>query len=273
MKTRLRIRPASVGHDNSTMPSKITVALRALLFLVACLVILIVAGPLTKTVSPLRGQLLVGMVTSLFTFALTFVFVRWDGLQLRDVGAAVSAHTVPQLFLRVCDRIGACRVANHGCLRRRAYALGGRSSSILGRHTPRARRLFCSRSPGRVSLPRLPPPPSRECMGRLGSSLSDRSGLHPGTRSRRMELVAFSTGSTGGGASVRYGGSGDTRYCRSSGHSHCLQFRPVVYGSEGDCRRLEASRRCRLRPSGGYPGLRRLLGRHACRHGGLLDMA
>src|SRR5882757_7117135 len=99
MKTRLRIRPASVVHHNSTMPSKKTVALRALLFLVACPVILIVAGPLTKTVSPLRGQLLVGMVTSLFTFALTFVFVRWDGLQLRDVGSAVSPHTVPQLFL------------------------------------------------------------------------------------------------------------------------------------------------------------------------------
>jgi len=81
------------------MTSKKTVALRTLLFLVACPVILIVAGPLTKTVSPLRGQLLVGIVTSFLTFVLTFVFVRWDGLQLRDVGTAVSVHTVPQLFI------------------------------------------------------------------------------------------------------------------------------------------------------------------------------
>jgi hypothetical protein len=81
------------------MTSKKTVALRALLFLVACPVILIVAGPLTKTAAPLRGQLLVGIVASFFTFLLTFVFVHWDGLQFREVGTGVSVHTVPQLFV------------------------------------------------------------------------------------------------------------------------------------------------------------------------------
>src|ERR1017187_6016840 len=79
--------------------------------------------------------------------------------------------------------------------------------------------------------------------------------------------------STGGGPSLRNGSSLDTRYCRSSGHPHCLQFRSVVYGSEGDCRPLETSRRCRVRPSGRYTELRRLLGRHAPCRLGLLAMA
>jgi hypothetical protein len=84
--------------NHATLISKKTVALRALLFLAASPAILIVAGPLTKTASPLRGQLLVGIVTSFFTFVLTVVFVLCDRLGFGDVGTAVNVHTLPQLF-------------------------------------------------------------------------------------------------------------------------------------------------------------------------------
>jgi uncharacterized protein len=75
-----------------------TVVLRALLFLVACPVVLAFAGPLTKTASPLMGALVVGTISSFFTFLLTLLFVHWDGLNLRDVGACVSIHSTPRLL-------------------------------------------------------------------------------------------------------------------------------------------------------------------------------
>ena len=81
------------------MTSKTTVTLRVLLFLIACPVVLIFAGPLTKTVSAQLGPLLVGTVTSFFTFVLTVLFVRWDGLRLRDVGVGFNSRTVPRLLL------------------------------------------------------------------------------------------------------------------------------------------------------------------------------
>jgi len=85
---------------------------------------------MTKTVSPLRGQLLVGAATSFFTFALTFAFVRWDGLQLRDVGTAVSAHTVPQLLLGFV--IGSALVA----LQIVTVLAGAHTHWVVGPHQP-----------------------------------------------------------------------------------------------------------------------------------------
>ena len=79
------------------MTSKAVTALRALLFLIACPVILIFTGPLTRMVSPEAGPLLVGSIAGALTFALTLLFVRWDGLRLRDVGAAFTARTAPRL--------------------------------------------------------------------------------------------------------------------------------------------------------------------------------
>jgi hypothetical protein len=101
------------------MTSKQTV-LHALFFLVACPVILIVAGPLTKTVSPQAGPLAVGAVTSLLTFLLTLLFVRWDGIRLGDVGASFSRRTGPRMLfgfvvgaLLVALQIVALRASGH----------------------------------------------------------------------------------------------------------------------------------------------------------------
>lgn len=78
------------------MTSKTTTTLRALLFLILCPLILIFAAPLAKRVSPSVGLLLVGLVASAFTFAVTVFFVRWDGISLCDVGAAPGARTLPR---------------------------------------------------------------------------------------------------------------------------------------------------------------------------------
>lgn len=80
------------------MISQTTIVLRTFGFLIACPVILIIAGPLTKIVSPESAPLVVGTITSVLTLLLTILFVRWDGLTLRDVGASLSTHT-PSRFL------------------------------------------------------------------------------------------------------------------------------------------------------------------------------
>jgi hypothetical protein len=81
------------------MAPKTAATLHAFLFLILCPLILIFAGPLTRIVSPQAGPLLVGSIASAFTFALTFLFVRWDRITLSDVGAALSNRTVPRLLI------------------------------------------------------------------------------------------------------------------------------------------------------------------------------
>lgn len=75
-----------------------TIVLRALLFLILCPVILALLGSITRATSTLPGTILVGSIASLLTFLLTLLFVRWDGLDLHAVGAALSAHSMPRLL-------------------------------------------------------------------------------------------------------------------------------------------------------------------------------
>lgn len=87
-----------LAWNRANMISQTTITLRALGFLIACPVILILAGPLTKAVSPETGPFVVGAITSFLTLLLTILFVRWDGLTLRDVGASFSTRTPSQIM-------------------------------------------------------------------------------------------------------------------------------------------------------------------------------
>lgn len=78
--------------------SSVKIVLRALLFLILCPLVLIFIAPLSKGASPLAGMLETGVITSILTFLLTALFVRWDGLRLRDVGTSASARTLTRLF-------------------------------------------------------------------------------------------------------------------------------------------------------------------------------
>lgn len=80
------------------MPRKTATTVHALIFLILCPLILIVTGPLAKTVSSQAGPLLIGSITSALTFVLTLLFVRWDRLRLRDVGAELTNRTAPRLL-------------------------------------------------------------------------------------------------------------------------------------------------------------------------------
>jgi membrane protease YdiL (CAAX protease family) len=63
---------------------------RVLLFFVACAVLLASIAPIERQYPRLPPGLLIGSVASLGTFLLTIVFVRWEGLGLEEIGAAVS---------------------------------------------------------------------------------------------------------------------------------------------------------------------------------------
>jgi membrane protease YdiL (CAAX protease family) len=79
------------------MNRKLASFARVLLFMLACAAMLMVAAPLAKPLSGKSQELLLGSVTSLMTFALTAVFVRWERQRLGDVGAMPDRGSLRRL--------------------------------------------------------------------------------------------------------------------------------------------------------------------------------
>jgi uncharacterized protein len=63
---------------------------RVMLFILSCAFLLAATSPITQRIPGLWGNLALGSVASLGAFALTVVFVRWDGISLKSVGAALA---------------------------------------------------------------------------------------------------------------------------------------------------------------------------------------
>ena len=72
---------------------------RVLLFLVSTIVLLMVAGPVATALHAASPALVVGVITCAGTFLLTMAFVRWDGITLRNVGAAPGRQTIPRFLI------------------------------------------------------------------------------------------------------------------------------------------------------------------------------
>jgi membrane protease YdiL (CAAX protease family) len=72
---------------------------RVLLFLLACAVLLATVAPFDGRIPGLPTGMVTGLVTSLGTLILTLVFVRWDGLRLEDVGAAIGRRSLPRFIV------------------------------------------------------------------------------------------------------------------------------------------------------------------------------
>lgn len=85
--------------------------LRIGLFLVASVVVLIAATPLARASAPLRPELVIGASTSVVTFGLTLLFVRWSRLRLGDVGALPRWSSLGRMCIGFV--IGAGIVACH----------------------------------------------------------------------------------------------------------------------------------------------------------------
>jgi membrane protease YdiL (CAAX protease family) len=61
---------------------------RVVLFFLSSAMLLAAGSPLTKKIPGTSGNLVLGLIVALGTFALTVLFVRWEGTSLQNVGAA-----------------------------------------------------------------------------------------------------------------------------------------------------------------------------------------
>jgi uncharacterized protein len=87
--------PLDRASTNITPMTRKTTVLRSLLFLLVCPVPLVVSGSLVKTTSSV-GMIEVGTFTSILTFLLTLLFLRWDHRDFRDVGLGMTIRTLPR---------------------------------------------------------------------------------------------------------------------------------------------------------------------------------
>jgi len=75
--------------------------LRVLLFCLSCAVILMAVSRYAPRLSPQWTMVIVEVVSGAATLALTAVFVRGDGMTLRDAGVGWSSATLPRLVAGV----------------------------------------------------------------------------------------------------------------------------------------------------------------------------
>jgi membrane protease YdiL (CAAX protease family) len=69
---------------------------RAFLFVVSCAVVLAVAASATRNIAQPWSSLVIGTVAGMGAFALTLLFVRWEGIRLVAVGAKPGRRSLPR---------------------------------------------------------------------------------------------------------------------------------------------------------------------------------
>jgi uncharacterized protein len=84
---------------------------RVLLFFASCAVLLATTAPLARRIPVLAPAFFIGTVASLGTFALTVLFVRWEGIGLKDVGASLGRQSLPRFAVGIL--LGLLLVALH----------------------------------------------------------------------------------------------------------------------------------------------------------------
>jgi uncharacterized protein len=72
---------------------------RVALFMISCAIVLITVGAAMPRLPGQWSQVALGASTSLVTFAMTVLFVRWDRLDLKDVGAAIASRSWMRLAI------------------------------------------------------------------------------------------------------------------------------------------------------------------------------
>jgi len=93
---------------------KLTILAQVMLFLLLCAIILAVISGLTSALRSEWSGVVIGTITSLCTFGLTILFLRWNRLRLADAGAAPSSRSPFRFAVGlVC---GLVLVASHLCL-------------------------------------------------------------------------------------------------------------------------------------------------------------
>jgi membrane protease YdiL (CAAX protease family) len=66
---------------------------RVAVFIILCAILLAASAPVDRSFSQLPPGFLLGAITSFGAFLLTIAFVRWEGLRLDEVGAALNSRS------------------------------------------------------------------------------------------------------------------------------------------------------------------------------------
>jgi membrane protease YdiL (CAAX protease family) len=69
------------------------------LFMLGCALVLIVISPIASRIALPWSPAIVGLAASLATLILTLIFIRWDGIQLSDIGASPTRGSIQRLLL------------------------------------------------------------------------------------------------------------------------------------------------------------------------------
>jgi uncharacterized protein len=69
-----------------------------LLFCISSAVVLAVTSGLTKALPKQWSQHLLILIAAIVTFGLTVLFVRWEGLKLKDVGVVPGKYSITRFF-------------------------------------------------------------------------------------------------------------------------------------------------------------------------------
>ena len=72
---------------------------RVLLFFLVCALLLTLAGPLCSRLSGQLSQVALGSITTVATVIVTGLFLRWDKLRFRDVGAAPDRQSTIRMLV------------------------------------------------------------------------------------------------------------------------------------------------------------------------------
>ncbi len=85
-------------HESSVR-SRWSTAGRVLLFFLICALLLILAGPLCSRLPGQWSQVALGLITTIATVIVTALFLRWDKLRFRDVGAAPDRLSAVRMLI------------------------------------------------------------------------------------------------------------------------------------------------------------------------------
>ena len=96
-----RVRAARFENRLASPAILILRILRVVLFMVGCAVILAFIAPFARRFPGKESELFLGVATSVATFAITALFVRWDHVRLADVGAMPGPKSIGRLALGV----------------------------------------------------------------------------------------------------------------------------------------------------------------------------
>lgn len=83
----------------ATVRNRWTTLGRVLLFFLSCAVLLALAAPCCSRLPGQLSQVALGSITTVATFVVTGLFLRWDKLRLRDVGAAPNLQSMSRAMV------------------------------------------------------------------------------------------------------------------------------------------------------------------------------